>query len=357
MTRSWRHESIALLALWLAASALILAAARLRPPPLRPTAVTRVPFVPVAPPRRPPTPRRPAAGPAVDPVVDAPVESPDPDSEPTSIASSGLSVSTDHEVSVTEEFDDESGSVEMGDYRWSYRSHSYGNSYNRSWRFRRGRILRPSASRFFSVGAVPAGASGDPCAVFPDACAAPPTSVGGSYDPPRSLTRIAATAQTTVATVSREPGRWLLLNALITAEIDVAALCRVTTRRLGDAYPSVASFAAPSAEPCTVHETAAPWTDRTGVAVELAWNDPAGSMRAVVALADDGAALEASVARIDRSGRTWLTNLGAETLTWNIAGVPVTVAPGGAVQVSASAGARSVATVAPTPAARSSSRS
>ncbi len=355
MTRSWRHESLALLSLWVAASALIVAASRVRAAPLRHTPVARVPFVLAAPVRRPPTPRPRVVTAAVHPIIDAPGESPEPDSDLASGDSPEVSVGGDRDVEVSEEFGEEFGHVHMGDYRWNYRSSSYGSSYNRSWRFRRGRILRPSASRFFSAGAVPTGASGDPCAVFPDACAAPPTSIGGSYDPPPRVTRVVATSQATPATVSRDQGRWLLVNELLTAEIDVTALCRVTTRRLGDESPSVASFAAPTAAPCTVHETAPPWSDRAGVAVELAWNDPAGSMRAVVALADDGAALEASVARTDRSGATWLSNLGGESLTWSVAGVPVTVAPGGAVEVSASAGARSVASA---PAgARSSSRS
>ncbi len=355
VTKTWRHESLALLALWMAATALIIAASRLRPPPLHLSAVTRVPFVPAVPGQRPPTPRT-TPIPTLADAVDAPAEEPAPDSDGVSGDLSGLSVSTDEEVDVMEEPDDERAYVHMGEYRWSYRSRSYHHGYNRAWRFRRGRILRPSASRFFSAGAVPGGASGDPCAVFPDACAAPPTSVGGSYDPPRAVTRVATTpSQATPATLSRAPGRWLLVNELLTAEIDVAALCRVTARRLGDEYPSVASFAAPAAAPCTVRETAAPWAERAGVAVELTWDDPAGSMRAVVALADDGAGLEASVARTDRSGATWLSNLGAEALTWSIAGVPVTVAPGGAVQVSASASGRSVA--AARAAARSSSRS
>lgn len=344
MTQTWRRESIALFTLWALATLVVALVARLPQRPVRHAALPRARFVPpAAPRRRPPTPRRPVA-PAV-PSVEDPV---DPTGEPTGSVDEPAVVSVDAspDVEMIQDFDGPEIMIH-GYSGWTYRSYDHGNRYSRSWRFRRGRILRPAASQFFSSGAVPAGASGDPCAVFPGACVAAPTG-GGVYDPPRPPAVAALTAsQVNPAGLSREGDRWTLFNDLLTAEIDVASLCRVTTRRPGEALPFVASFAAPSASPCTVRETAPTRADGGGVAVELAWNDPAGSMRVVVALADGGAALEASVARTDRSGATWLSNLGPEALTWTVGGAAVTVAPGGVARVSEVARARSAAAAGP----------
>lgn len=239
--------------------------------------------------------------------------------------------------------DDYDYDYDRGYHRWHYHSPWGGAHGSRSWRIRRGRMLRPAASAFFSDGWVPSGMSGDPCGVIPGACS--PVQDGGAYDPsdptptPTSVAVIARREFAAPAIVTRDAGRWYLGNGQVTIAFD--ALCQMTVVRGEDPLTSVASFAPPVSAPCSMHETAVPWTDRPGAAIELTWSAPGGSMRAVVALADDGSAAEASVARTAASGETWLTNLGTTDLTWTIAGSPVTVTPGGAVRVTArrSAGA------------------
>lgn len=222
-------------------------------------------------------------------------------------------------------------------YGWRYRSTYHRARWNRIWRFRRGPVLRPASSAFFSDAAVPAGASGDPCGVFPGACA--PSQSGGAYAPAPSASRLARTAVIahrdygSPAVVTHDGDLWRLGNGQVT--IDINALCLMSSRRVDDETPSVATFAPPVEVPCVLRETAVPWDDRAGAAIEMSWSAPGGSMRAVVALADEGEAAEASVARTDGSGETWLSNMGTSALTWTIAGSPVTVAPGGSVRVSA----------------------
>lgn len=351
MTRTWRLESLALLLVWALATALTALALRL--PVARPRLPTarRVPFVPAAPHRRPPT-ARPPATPEAEPGAE-PGAAPD---EPAAVVADAPSVEAidvtgesaePTEFSFADEDDGPAYDANLEYYRWRYLSRRAPNAFSRSWRFRRGRILRPANAPFFS-----GGFGGDPCAVFPGACASPEAALGGSFDPPAP--RTPAAPAPTSATLVRDGRRWVLANALLTAEIDVDRLCRVSVRRAAGGY-GVAGFASAAQGSCEVREAAAPWVDRAGAAAELVWVSPVGSVRAVVALADDGASLEASVSCTDAAGDTWLANLGGEALTWTVAGAPVTLAPGGSVRVSAAA-ARRVAS-APPPAAQSSSRS
>jgi hypothetical protein len=346
VTRNWRLESYALLALWAAASALLLFVARIPHRPVLLPSFARPRTLPSSPARRPPVARPHAARTATGSAAPEVEVDEAPGGERPEDAARGSAV----EVVELEGIDilgygggDFDGYESDLDYtRWEYRSHFAHARWNRSWRFRRGLALRPASSAFFADGSALPGASEDPCAVFPGACSA--ARDGGAFAPaPATVTRTAVLAHReygSPATVTRDGDLWRLGNGQIT--IDVNALCLMTSRRIDDTTPSVASFSPPVETPCVVRETAVPWGDREGAAIEMSWSAPGGSMRAVVALADDGASAEASVARTDASGETWLANMGTTSLTWTIAGSPVTVAPGGAVRVSAkrSAGVR-----------------
>ena len=341
MTRTWRLESYALLGLWAAASALLLFMARIPHRPILVPSMGRPPVLLPTPLRRPPVARPPSArsvSSAASPAVavgegDGPERSGVTDSATRSpvevIELDGIDVYGSAE-SYSEDYP-------YDGYRGHYRSHYHRGRWSRSWRFRRGQSLRPASSAFFSDATVPEGAAGDPCGVFPGACSA--TQSGGAYAPAPTAARLARAAVIahrdygSPAVVTHDGDLWRLGNGEITIDID--ALCLMTSRRVGDPTPSVATFAPPVEVPCVVRETAVPWDDRAGAAIEMSWSAPGGSMRAVVALADEGEAAEASVARTDGSGETWLSNMGTSALTWTIAGSPVTVAPGGAVRVSA----------------------
>ncbi|MBK6534722.1 MAG: hypothetical protein IPF99_35780 [Deltaproteobacteria bacterium] len=341
MTRTWRLESYALLGLWAAASALLLFMARIPHRPILVPSMSRPRVLLSTPPRRPPVARPPSArsvSSAASPAVavgegDGPERSGVTDSATRSpvevIELDGIDVYGSAE-SYSEDYP-------YDGYRWHYRSHFQRGRWSRSWRFRRGQSLRPASSAFFSDGAVPPGAAGDPCGVFPGACS--PAQSGGAYSPAPTAARLARAGVIahreygSPAVVTRDGDLWRLGNDEVT--IDINALCLMTSLRVGDPTPSVATFAPPVEVPCVVRETAVPWDDRAGAAIEMSWSAPGGSMRAVVALADEGEAAEASVARTDGSGETWLSNMGTSALTWTIAGSPVTVAPGGSVRVSA----------------------
>ena len=340
MTRNWRLESYALLGLWAAASALLLLVARLphRPVPLPSHAPPRA--LPSWPARRPPVARPRASAAIQGSVAPGVVVDEAPATEPPEDSTRGSAVEV-VELDGIDIVGYSGGEYDRyesePDYnRWYYRSHSSHGRWSRSWRFRRGVALRPGSSAFFAAGAASPGASEDPCSVFPGACSA--VRDGGAFAPapaPVTLTRTAVLARReygSPATITRLGDLWRLGNGQIT--IDVNALCLMTSRRIDDTTPSVTSFSPPVETPCVVRETAVPWDDREGVALEMSWSAPGGSMRAVVALGHEGQAAEASVARTDPSGETWLANMGTTSLTWTIAGSPVTVAPGGAVRVS-----------------------
>jgi hypothetical protein len=340
VTRNWRSESAALFGLWAAATALLVAAAGESPRPVRADPLPRAAVAPVAPARRPPV-ARPGApvgspgGPAAEasgegPAVDAVGPSTDPvdvmEFEPIEISGFG------GEYYVEDEDEPYDPNLEYYRLRYAWRSGQV--PWRRSWRFFRGRVLRPAASPFLSDGAVPVGMDADPCAALPYACAATP---GGAWQPPAAPAPSGGAAARrrygSPAAVTRDGDVWRLANDLVTIELD--ALCRIVSRPAGASTPSVVALAPPTEVACARREVEAPWDDRVGAAVELSWDSPAGSMRAVVALADDGAAAEASVSRTDPSGETWLANLGATALTWTVAGSPVTVAAGASVRVAA----------------------
>lgn len=340
VTRNWRLESYALLALWAAASALLLLVARLPHRPLPRSSFDRPRTAPSWPARRPPVarPHAPAAAPDSAAPEGAVDEAPAGERPEDSTGGSAVEVVELEGIEILGYAgnDYEGWGSDLGYSHWMYRAR-YGQArWNRSWRFRRGVALRPASSVFFADGSSLPGASGDPCPVFPGACSA--VGEGGAFAPaptPSTVTRTAVLAHReygSPATVRREGDLWRLGNGQIT--IDINALCLMTSRRIDDTTPSVTSFSPPVETPCVVRETAVPWDDREGVAIEMSWSAPGGSMRAVVALGDEAQAAEASVARTDPSGETWLANMGTSPLTWTIAGSPVTVAPGGAVRVS-----------------------
>lgn len=341
MTRSWRLESYALLGLWAAASALLLFMARIPHRPILVPSMGRPRVSLPTPTRRPPV-ARPLAARSVSSAASTAVavgegEGPEQSGATDSATRSSVEVIELDGIDVYGSAESYSDEYPYEGYRWHYRSHFQRGRWSRTWRFRRGQSLRPASSVFFGDGSVPEGASGDPCGVFPGACA--PAQSGGAYAPAPMAARLARSgviAQRdygSPAVVTRDGDLWRLGNGQVT--IDINALCLMSSRRVDDTTPSVATFAPPVDVPCVVRETAVPWDDRAGAAIEMSWSAPGGSMRAVVALADEGEAAEASVARTDGSGETWLSNMGTSALTWTIAGSPVTVAPGGSVRVSA----------------------
>ena len=331
VTRHWRLESFALLALWAAATALLVGLARI---PLRPAlraSFARAAVPPVAPARRPSV-RRPVRAPRTAVPVPAASAEPRRAEEPASAAPPEVFVTGFEDIELLgyrDGYEDgEPFDPNLEFYRFQYAFGRGGNRWGHNWRGPFGRSLRPAASAFFADRAVPLGSSGDPCAVIPGACSA--VSTGGVFAPPTAAAAVAAPTAVP-ATLTRDGDLWRLGNGQITLDFD--ALCQMTARRADDPTAAVANFAPPVRVPCVLRETAVPWDDRAGAAIELTWDAPAGSMRAVVALGDDGDAAEASVARTDASGETWLTNLGKTALTWTVGGSPVTVAPGAAVRV------------------------
>lgn len=331
--------------------ALLLLAARVPQRPVVSRPFRRAAVAPVTPTRRPPLPRSVApSGPAEAP-SEAPVEATAETSDGPTRGRAGDGAAVDviefEPIDIVgygdDRYEDEPYDANLDYYRWRYESRSTNRRWSRSWLHRRGHVMRPAAPAFFGQTMIPPGASGDPCEVFPGACMS--TQGGGAFDPPPStapvlpVTPSLQVESAAPAEVSRDGDLWRLANARLTVSID--ARCQVTTRRTGaPTVPAVVTFAPPVEVECVRHETAVPWGDRAGAAIELSWSTPGGSMRAVVALADEGDAAEASVARTDSSGETWLTNLGSTSLTWTIAGSPVTVAPGAAVRVIARRSAR-----------------
>jgi hypothetical protein len=337
--------------------AMLLLAARVPHRPVASRPFRRSSVTPVTPTRRPPLPRGVAPRATVEATAEAPVQATAETSDgPVSTAvGDGAAVDViefepidivgysdgEHEYEYGYGYDRYDGNLDH--HRWRYESRSTNRRWSRTWLHRRGQVLRPTASAFFGQAMVPTGTSGDPCEVFPGACTAAPG--GGAFDPPSSGTVVQPVTPSVPlesaapAEVSRDGDLWRLANARLSLSID--ARCQVTTRRAdAPGAPAVVTFAPPVEVECVRHETAVPWGDRAGAAIELSWSTSGGSMRAVVALADEGDAAEASVARTDPSGETWLTNLGSTSLTWMIAGSPVTVAPGAAVRVIARRSAR-----------------
>jgi hypothetical protein len=331
--------------------ALLLLAARVPHRPVMSRPFRRSSVTPVTPTRRPPLPR----GVAPRATAEAPAEAPAEVTAETADGPVTRALGDGAAVDVIEfepieivgygdgDYEYEPYDANLDYYRWRYESRSTNRRWSRTWLHRRGHVLRPTASAFFGQAMVPTGTSGDPCEVFPGACTAAPG--GGAFDPPSSVTVVQPVTPSVQlesavpAEVSRDGDLWRLANARLTLSID--ARCQVTTRRAdAPGVPAVVTFAPPVEVECVRHETAVPWGDRAGAAIELSWSTSGGSMRAVVALADEGDAAEASVARTDPSGETWLTNLGSTSLTWMIAGSPVTVAPGAAVRVIARRSAR-----------------
>ena len=315
MTRNWRLESLALLGLWATTMALLLLAARVPHRPVMSRPFRRSSVTPVTPTRRPPLPR----GVAPRAAVEAPPEAPAEVTAETSDGRVSTAVGDGAAVDVIEfepidivgygdgEYDYEPYDANLDYYRWRYESRSTNRRWSRTWLHRRGHVLRPTASAFFGQAMVPTGTSGDPCEVFPGACTAAPG--GGAFDPPSSVTVVQPVTPSVQlesavpAEVSRDGDLWRLANAHLTLSID--ARCQVTTRRAdAPGVPAVVTFAPPVEVECVRHETAVPWGDRAGAAIELSWSTSGGSMRAVVALADEGDAAEASVARTDPSGET-----------------------------------------------------
>lgn len=348
MTRNWRLESLALLGLWATTMALLLLATRVPHRPVVSRPFRRSSVVPATPTRRPPLPRGVAPGAIVEAPAEAPAEAAAETSDGPTRGQVGDGAAVDviefepiDIVGYGDERDEyDSYDANLDHYRWRYESRAGNRRWSRTWLHRRGRVMRPAAPAFFGQPMLPTGTSGDPCEVFPGACTS--TQGGGAFDPPPPVALVqpvSPSVQPEPAEVSRDGDLWRLANARLTLSID--ARCQVTTRRAGTpAVPAVVTFAPPVEVECVRHETAVPWGDRAGAAIELSWSTPGGSMRAVVALADEGDAAEASVARTDPSGETWLTNLGSTSLTWTIAGSPVTVAPGAAVRVIARRSAR-----------------
>lgn len=341
MTRSWRLESYALLGLWAAASALLLFMARIPHRPVLVPSMGRPRVLLPTPARRPPVARpaasRPVSSAASTAVAVGEGDGPEQSGATDSATRSAVEVIELDGIEVYGSAGSYSDDYPYDGHHWHYRSHYHRSRWSRSWRFRRGQVLRPASSAFFSDATVPAGTSGDPCGIFPGACA--PAQSGGAYSPAPTAARLARAGVIahreygSPAVVTRDGELWRLGNGEVT--IDINALCLMSARRVDDPTPSVATFAPPVEVPCVVRETAVPWDDRAGAAIEMSWTAPGGSMRAVVALADEAEAAEASVARTDGSGETWLSNMGTSALTWTIAGSPVTVAPGGSVRVSA----------------------
>ncbi|MEZ4410421.1 MAG: hypothetical protein R3A52_28660 [Polyangiales bacterium] len=195
---------------------------------------------------------------------------------------------------------------------WGYGGRRWGHRWYRGGR---SPTIRGNAQPFISGGVGPSGEPGDACAVFPVACSAP------------SPRRARPASEVRAATVAREGDDWVLENGAVTARLVVGADCAMTLLARGGR----AAFATFDAPRCVVRPTAAPWSDREGAAVMIDWSGDGWSQRAVVALADDGDAPEATISQTVREGsfaETRAVNLSDGARVWTVGDREVALASG-----------------------------
>lgn len=195
---------------------------------------------------------------------------------------------------------------------WGHGGRHWGHRWYRSGR---SPTIRGNAMPFISGGVGPSGEPGDACAVFPAACAAP------------SPRRARPAEEVRAATVTRDGADWVLDNGAVTARLVVGADCAMTLVARGGR----AAFATFDAPRCVVGLTAVPWSDHEGAAVMIDWSGDGWSQRAVVALADDGDAPEATITQTVREGsfaETRAVNLSDGPRVWTVGDREVALASG-----------------------------
>lgn len=214
---------------------------------------------------------------------------------------------------------------------WARRFFYWRRAQEAHWRARR-EALRRRSHVILAPGSALATVGSD---AVPSLCEVFRATCSGAH---AQRTSTSTVAPDETATLRREGRSWQIGNGIVEATIDPDVLCTMSLRRwTEEASVPPFTFATPSPAPCEVVETAPPDPDVThgAVALALTWRGDGWWQQVVFSLRDGAHSPEASVTRVQRDGsstRSELGNLTASTLTWNLAGRELAVAPGRVVR-------------------------